>query len=167
MIEVVKNVYVGDLIDAQFGWKCRDNWGFIHCAKDPWHRQFVGYSGRGCPKDSSEYLYAIRGNAIALNIVDVDNPDFFDKEMIKMAIAFACEHEDKKLLFSCNKGESRSPSIAMLYLAITGKIPGGNDFDGVEKAFKRLYSQYNPSNGIRTHLKTNWELYTWGWGGNL
>lgn len=159
MIEVSKNVFVGSQDDAYYGWKKKDEWAFIHCCKEPFHRQFVGYVSRGCPKDNPEYLYAIRDNEIALNMVDVDNPDWFDKEMIKIAIGFALDHDDKKLLFHCNQGESRSPSIAMLYLAILDKIPR-EDFLTAERAFKKLYPAYNPKNGIRSHLRMNWMEYT-------
>jgi hypothetical protein len=159
MIEVAPRVYVGNQEDAEYGWKKNDEWAFIHCAKEPYHRQFVGYLGRGCPKDNPEYLYAIRGNAIALNIIDVDDPNFFDMDSIKMAIGFALKHDDRRLLFHCNQGESRSPSIAMLYLAIIDRIPK-EDFWSAEKAFKKIYLPYNPKNGIRTHIRSHWLDYT-------
>jgi hypothetical protein len=158
MIEVAKNVFVGDDAAYEYGWKVADNWAHIRCCKEKGHRQFVGYTTRGCPRDDPEYYYAMRDNAIALNMVDVDSPEFFDKSMMQMGIAFAIEHSYKKLLFSCNKGESRAPSMAMLYLAIIGRIPQSS-FLEAEDAFKKLYPAYNPKNGIRTYLKMNWKEY--------
>jgi hypothetical protein len=158
MIEVSKGVFVGNQQDAEYGWRKNDDWAFVHCAKMPWHKQFVGYIGNGCPKDSPEYLYAVRENAIALNQIDVDNPDFFSTEMIQAAIGFACTWSHRNLLFSCNQGESRSPSMAMLYLAISELIPNST-FKEAETAFKKLYPPYNPKDGIRIHLQQNWGNY--------
>jgi len=159
MIEVARDVFVGNQHDAEYGWKKNDDWAFIYCCKEPWHRAMVGYTGQGCPKDSPHYLYIIQDNALALNMVDVENPDFFAVGMISMAIGFAWNFNNRKLLFSCNQGESRSPSVAMLYLAVVESIPNGT-FEEAEEAFKKLYPYYKPKNGIREHLKRNWGMYT-------
>ena len=159
MVGVARSVFVGNLNDAEYGWKRNEEWAFIYCAKEPWHRRLVGYAGRGCPKDSPEYLYAIRDNAIALNMVDVENPEYFAKEMLDMAVGFAWNFNNRKLLFSCTQGESCSPSVAMLYLAVVESIPNGT-FEEAEKDFKKRYPYYNPRNGIREHLKRNWGAYT-------
>lgn len=159
MVEISSGVYCGNQEDSIYGWRNNLNWAFIYCAKYPWHKKIVGYSGNGCPKDHPEYLYAIRGNSIALNLVDINNPDFFHIEPIKMAIAFAIQNSDRRLLFCCNRGMSRSPSLAMLYLAIIDIIPN-RTFEDAEEAFKKIYPYYNPKDGIRGHLKQNWFKYT-------
>jgi hypothetical protein len=160
MIEVVKGIFVGDNDAALYGWKQEGEWAFVHACKEPWHRQFVGYVGRGAPKDSPEFYYAIRNREIALNIVDVDNPEWFNIDMIKMAIGFIAKYSDNyNVLIHCNQGESRSPSIAMLYLATTGVIPNTTFFDA-ELEFMKRYKFYNPKQGIRQHLIQNWAEYT-------
>ena len=159
MVQVAKGIWVGNQEDAEYGWKRKQEWAFVHACKEPWHRQFVGYTGNGAPKDNPEYYFAIRENEIALNMVDVDNPEWFDKNMIKVAIGFIAKYSSSvNVLIHCNQGQSRSPSLALLYLAIVGEIPN-QTFEEAEKAFVKLYPLYNPKQGIRLHLKQNWEEY--------
>lgn len=68
MKEVHKNLWVGDQSDWLIIEPNSRDWMVLHAAKEPWHREFVGYSGRGAPKDSPEYLWALRGNRLALNL---------------------------------------------------------------------------------------------------
>lgn len=159
MIEITRGIFVGNDEDAKYGWRKEENWAFVHACKEPWHRQFVGYQGRAAPKDSDEYYYAIRGREIALNMVDVDNPDWFHMETIKLTIGFIIKHsENYNVLIHCNQGESRSPSLGLLYLATIGEIPN-ETFEAAELAFMRKYKFYNPRPGIREHLKRHWKEY--------
>ena len=112
MIEVKHNLFVGNTNDC-IG---LTDFAICHCAKEPYHRKFVGYKGRALDKEHSEYLYALRGNELALNIVDADSKEYFADEMIEEALSFIkfyLEH-DKKVLCHCNVGGSRSPSLVML-----------------------------------------------------
>lgn len=159
MIQVLGNLFVGDDDAYDYGIRKYDNWAVIHACKERWHREFVGYKGRGCPKDSDEYYYAIRDREIALNMVDVDNPDWFNKDMIDIAMGFAAVYSKAyNILIHCNRGESRSPSLGLLYLAINGEIPNSS-FNEAEIAFMKLYKFYNPKKGIRQHIKCNWDSY--------
>lgn len=151
MIEIQPNLFVGndsDCIGLDKGW------AIVHCAKEKWHRQFVGYRHRALSKDHKEYLYAIRDNEIALNMVDADKPEFFTEDMINSALTFINFYLGfgKKVLVHCNQGGSRSPSIAMLY--IKDKLP--QDFEEAEEEFKLLYPLYNPKNGIREYVRNHW-----------
>lgn len=67
------------------------------------------------------------------------------------------EKSDKSVLISCNQGISRSPSVAMLYLAKRDKVVNGENLDEAEGDFLKLYNQYNPGVGIKIFLKQNWE----------
>ena len=160
MIEISNRVFVGNDDDYRYGWSHERNWSFVHAAKDPWHREFVGYKGRSAPKESDEYYYAIRNKEIALNIIDVENPDWFNMDMIKMAIGFTIKHHGLgyNVLIHCNHGESRSPSLGLLYLATIGEIPN-ETFNSAETAFIGKYKHYNPKAGIRKHLQMHWYEY--------
>lgn len=127
-----------------------NGWAVLHACKESYHRAFVGYTGRGCPKDSPEYLWAERGNRLALNIVDAPKPGFFDKRMIDKALEFIEQKlsEGLKVLVHCNQGESRSPSICLLYLIKHGIIKG-DTFEYCEAEFLKVYPEYNPRAGIR------------------
>jgi hypothetical protein len=159
MIQVSKELFIGDDDSYDYGIRKYDNWAVIHACKERWHREFVGYKTRGCPKDSDEFYCAIRDRELALNMVDVDNPEWFNKDMIKIAMGFALKYSEAySLLIHCNRGESRSPSLGLLYLAITGEIPG-DTFHSAELEFLKRYKFYNPKKGIRQHLIKNWDEY--------
>jgi predicted protein tyrosine phosphatase len=170
MREVYPNLYCGndqdwlnlekEFINSTFVDQPTQNWAVAHAAKEPNHRQFVGYTGRGCPKESSEYLWAERGNRLALNIVDAPKPEFFAKEMIDKALDFIDEKlkAGYKVLVHCNQGESRSPSIVLLYLIKKGIIID-ETLEDCEAEFMKIYPEYNPGAGIRGFLKEHWREY--------
>jgi hypothetical protein len=170
MREVFPNLYCGNQSDYEsIENDCLKNlstqdfvmWSILHACKEPHHRDFVGYTGRGCPKESHEYLYAERGNRLALNIVDAPDARFFDKSMIDKALDFIDEKlkAGMKVLVHCNQGESRSPSIVLLYLIGEGIIKG-DTLEDCEAEFMRVYPEYNPGAGIRGFVKEHWGEYS-------
>jgi len=161
MIEVHPNLFVGDEEDYEFGVVGQEGWAVIHACKEPYHRQALGYRGRGAPKDHPEYLVARRGNRLILNIVDVDNPAFFDKGMIEAALDFIDEAlaKGQKVLVHCNQGESRSPSIALLHMASRLDVLPTESLAAAEDQFRTVYPAYNPKPGIRGHLHQYWHEY--------
>lgn len=162
MLVIYPNVYVGNDIDAEklLAIYNHEEWFILHCAKEKWHRQFVGYVGRGAPKESPEYLFARRGNRMALNMVDAKSPMFFSKEMITAGLDFLEEGHKagKKLLIHCNVGESRGPSTAMLFV-FKRILKNNATFEEAEKELKQIYPTYNPGEGIRGHLMQYWDEY--------
>ncbi len=138
-----------------------NGWSVLHACKESYHRSFVGYTGRGCPKDSPEYLWAERGNRLALNIVDAPKPEFFDKGMIDKALNFIEQRlsEGLKVLVHCNQGESRSPSICLHYLIKHGIIKG-ETFEDCEAEFMKVYPEYNPGAGIRSFIQLSLNKYS-------
>jgi predicted protein tyrosine phosphatase len=160
MNEIYPNLWIGTLDDYEYEVKGQPDWVIVHACKEPYHRQLLGYSGRGAPKDHPEYLMAIRGNRLYLNLVDVTNPAYFDKNIIDAALKFIHEGltDHKKVLVHCNLGESRSPSIGLLYMAIhTDQLT--KTFSEAEIEFRKIYPKYNPGIGMRGFLINNWENY--------
>jgi len=158
MIEVAKDVYVGDTWDYLQHAKGQEGWTTLHACKT-YHKKFVGYKGNGCPKDNPEYLWAIRENELAINCIDVADPRFFNCDMISAAIGFIFSHTSEfKILIHCDQGRSRSAGIALLYLAVTNKIPN-ETFEKAESAFKLLYPPCDIGTGFRAHLMQNWDCY--------
>ncbi|MBU0723329.1 dual specificity protein phosphatase family protein [Patescibacteria group bacterium] len=131
----------------------------IEC-KEPYHKALLGYTGRGAPKNHPEYLYAIRNNKLFLNIVDVDDPSYISEVIINESLKFidAALQTNKKCLVHCNLGESRSPSIGLLYLASKSLILIGS-FVEAEQSYRLIYPAYNPKNGIRNFIQSNWSKY--------
>jgi hypothetical protein len=76
------NPFVGDQSDFESIMPQLDGWAVVHPFKEPYHRQALGYTGRAAARNHPEYLVARRGLRLILNMVDVDNPAFFDMGMI-------------------------------------------------------------------------------------
>lgn len=162
MIEIYKNIYVGDDNDY-YRLINKQGWCVLHCCKHPFHCQFVGYSGN-LPIDHIDYAYKRKDNEMALNMVDLN---FFDEEyldynrnMIEQAFVFLDEHYyyGKKLLIHCNQGQSRSPSLAMLYMARIGGFDYA-DFETSLEKFKKIYPTYEPKKNIFETVKRLWDYF--------
>jgi len=161
LIEVFENLFVGDQNDYELTVGNQDGWAVVQACKEPYHRQALGYKGKAAAKDHPEYLIARRGNRLILNLVDVDNPRFFSKEIILEALDFV---DDKlgsgaKVLVHCNQGESRGPAIAMLYMAVRKGLLPRESLEAAEESFRLLYPGYSPSPGIHGHLREYWQEY--------
>lgn len=164
MIEIHPRLFVGNEQDYEFTVKRQEGWRVIHACKDPYHRNLLGYSGQGAPKHHPEYLMARRGNRLFLNLVDAPSPEYIPKEIIDAALGFIHEglEAQNRILVHCNLGESRSPSIGLLFLAaFTDTIPRGS-FAEAEIAFRKIYPPYNPKSGMRGFLMKHWASYCEG-----
>ncbi len=159
MKKILDNLYVGNQQDYENTF-FDDNFSFCLAAKNPFHKDAVGYTGRACPKEHPEYLWAYRENKLILNMVDAPSSLYFDKTMIDEALLFIEEElfKGKNVLICCNRGESRSASIGLLYLIKQGYIKG-ETLEDCEVEFLRLYPEYNPGNGIREFVKMNFKEY--------
>lgn len=163
MIEVHENLFVGtgnDLIHADDGAKgIKEGWYVISAAKEPWHREALGYTTRGAPKDHIEYLIASRTRRMILNLVDVDNPEFIREEIIAVVlenISMALERGDK-VLVHCNQGHSRAPTIALLWLHANDPEYAGLDYDQAAEKFREIYPDFAPAKGMEGYARQHWE----------
>ncbi len=166
MIEIFPNLFIGTEQDYEFNVKGKPDWVVVHACKEPYHRWALGYTSRGAPKSHPEYLIAKRANRLILNLVDAPDPNYIPKEIIDAAIDFIHETLGKShnVLVHCNLGESRSPSIGLLYLAIyTDRVP--KEFAMAERAFRVIYPSYIPGPGMRGFLMKNWDSYIGQYGG--
>jgi len=161
MIEIYPRLFVGDESDYEMSIKHKDGWWVVHACKEPYHRQLLGYTGRGAPKEHPEYLIAKRGNRLILNLVDAEDPSYIPKQIIDESLLFIENslHSGGHVLVHCNEGESRSPSIGLLYLAIHTDVLPRESLAAAEAAFVKLYPAYNPKGGMRGFLQTYWDEY--------
>lgn len=136
------------------------NTNYLLCAKHPFHKELVGYE-KNCPKEHFEYLYAYRDldTVLALNMVDVQDKKYFDDKMIDEGIDFI----DRSLksgidvVVVCNKGESRSPSMCLMYLISQGYFLGTLTFKEVVEEFKKIYPAYKANCGIYEYVCDYWQ----------
>ncbi len=160
MVQIHPKLFVGAESDYELHIKSQLGWAVVHACKEPYHRRLLGYTGRGAPKDSPEYFFARRGDRLYLNLVDTDDPAYIPNEIIRTAIDFINEAltANKNCLVHCNLGESRSPSLGLLYLASIGAVPNAS-LTEAEVTFLKLYPAYRPKAGMRGFLAAHWAEY--------
>jgi predicted protein tyrosine phosphatase len=157
MTEIFPNLFVGNEGAFEYQVKGREGWAVVHACKDPYHRKLLGYTTPGAPK-GPEYLVAVRGDRLYLNLVDVKDTAFVHVELIEKAIAFIHEKltAGKKVLVHCNQGESRGPGIAFLYLLRhTAVLPKASLADALG-VFQRMYPAFHPGPGIAGYIAAHW-----------
>ena len=161
MKQIYPGLFIGnmDWYENSKGKLDAEGWIIVHAAKEPYHRQILGYTERAAPKDHPEYLMAYRDNHLYLNLIDAPDYRYIPLEIINAALLFidTALKDGKKVLVHCNQGESRAPGIGFLYLLSIGKLPGS--FDAAEVAYRELYPDYHLGLGIRDFIKNNFKLY--------
>ena|ERR1700734_3175498 len=156
MVEIIPRLYVGNDQDYErlIG---RDGWCFLRACKygAGGHQQTLDYHTLAAPEGKNKYTVT-RGNKLALNILDLDDPNFIPQSMIDEALSFIGDGlaEGKKVLVACNHGHSRGPTIALLYLRSIGEMP--YSFVWAEKIYRTLYPEYDPAQGIRQFARMRW-----------
>jgi predicted protein tyrosine phosphatase len=161
MVEVHPHLFIGAADDFETQVRSRPGWWVIHACKEPYHRQLLGYKGRAAPKTDPRYLFARQDRRLYLNLIDADNPDYIPMEIVDVAIAFVDEgmQSGGQVLIHCNLGESRAPSLGLLYLASRVGSIATTTLQDAENDFRRLYPGYNPKGGMRGFLLQNWNTY--------
>ena len=162
MIKVSNNLFIGSEVDYEGIVKREGGWHVVHACKEPYHRKLLGYTGRAAPKTHPEYLVAVRGDRLFLNLIDAADPAYIPKEIIDAALGFVdtALQSGGRVLVHCNQGESRSPSIGLLYLAVHTKLLPITSLAHAEAEFRKLYPSYNPKGGMRGFLLKYWDHYT-------
>ena len=153
MIEVYPNLYVGTESDCFFD--NRDDWAVVHACKFPCHQKAVGYHGNLSPKHPN-YLVLERRTHLFLNIIDPDTP-LFKPPLFDSALSFMDRYfPTHKVLIHCNKGNSRAPSLALLYLSKCIQVINSESYATAAKDFRPKFPGYQPGRGIQTYLTKHW-----------
>jgi hypothetical protein len=158
-MEVIDRVYCGG--NAEYD-RVKNNpgWSWLRCCKDGGsgcHREVLGYHTLAAPKGPN-YLWVRRGNLMALNMLDVDESDIGPPDaMIDKGLAFANERyrAGDKILFACNEGHTRGPSMCMAFLRTIGELP--QNHKQAEHVFKTLYPKYDPGQTVRLAIRKRWD----------
>ena len=138
---------------------------FVHYAlvnvSQTYHYQAHGWKKGEDHKADPCYVTCIQNNIISLNWVD-GPAKYYDYEGKGVenfkAILYFMRHalaHGRQILISCNKGVSRSPTIALLYMAkVLHSLP--DDPQEARKEFTKIYKFYNPG-GIWQFVSENWK----------
>jgi hypothetical protein len=166
MIEIHQKLFVGSQTDYERIVRREDGWRVVQACRDPYHRRALRYTGRAAPKGHPEYLIARRSDRLILNLLDADDPSYIPKEIMDAALAFIEESLGLgcRVLVHCNQGQSRGPSIGLLYLAAKTEAFSGLGFEAAHDRFREIYPGYDPHPGVRGFLMIHWTLYCRGHG---
>ena len=162
MIEIANNIFVGAEQDF-YTIQNQENWAILHCCKNPFHCDFVGYKGT-ISSTHPDYALKRKGNEMALNLVDMntfsENYLSFNENMFRVAFEFLDKYREQgcKILIHCNQGESRGPTMGMFYSAYCGLF-GSPDFDETVAEFRKLYLRYNPKRNIFCTAQALWNKF--------
>lgn len=153
MKEIYSRVYIGGDPDYL---RIRSNpdWRTLRACKEgeDGHRSLLGYTERAAPA-GKDYLHVKKGRVLALNLIDADSDDYIPNAAIDTGLAFISENLNlgHKVLIACNRGESRAPSLGLLWLVLNGKLPA--NYNTAVRRFRMLYPDYDPGDGIRLAVK--------------
>ena len=127
----------------------------VHACKEPCHRSSVGYSTRTIPSSHPNYLVFERGHHLYLNLIDPPQPLFMMPSFEAFLRFVDREIADRPVRIHCNQGESRAPSLTLLYMAKRLNLLPSDSYESAATAFRQKHP-YNPGRGIQTWLTTNW-----------
>jgi hypothetical protein len=158
LTEIIPRLYVGDReavpVAEKRGYSilaaCKDG-------SDDCHRAVLGYETLGAPKDKDYYFIQSDKDHMALNLIDVDNPDMIPAKTIDAGLRFMKDRYDagKTILSHCVAGHSRGPTMMLMFLRAIGEMPEG--FVGAERKFRTLYPAYDPGVGMKTTAHLRWK----------
>ncbi len=156
MEEIFTNVYVGDDLDYE-KIKGKSEWVAARmCKYGPGgHQQTLGYTTLGAPKGKN-YLSIEKDDHLAVNIIDMEDPNMIPFECITTALDYIKKKldEGKKVLIACNSGHSRGPTTGLMFLRAINEMP--HNFHISERIYRTLYPKYNPGMGMRQIARSHW-----------
>lgn len=127
----------------------------LHATKHPCHWSATGK--KQLAATDLEYLTAERSPDLYLNLIDADQPKYFNPAALIAAIDWMDTHRGRPFLVHCSQGMSRAPSLVLLWLARrTGDLPRGS-YEDAAVTFRDLYPAYAPGRGISEFLSTAWD----------
>ncbi len=155
MVKLQERLFIGGETSCRAG---GGDLAVVHACKSPCHQSAVGYRG-SLPSHHPHYLVLRRGFDLFLNMIDPPQP-LFKLPVFTEFLSFSRQHwdEGRSLLIHCNQGESRAPSLALIFLVKHLKVLPDASFGAASRAFTILYPGYRPGAGIRRFLEENWPL---------
>lgn len=153
MKKIIENLYVGD--KSEYLSAVYHGAAIVCAMNNGAGNSYHSMVGKKTP-DHPDYLYKDMGNEIYLNMIDGKDPKYIHDDMINAAVSFIDRKiRDHNVFIYCSKGQSRAPSLAMIYMMDKGLIT--KDRAGI-LAFHRLYPGYLPGEGIKKYITHRYGL---------
>ncbi len=111
--------------------------------------------------NTNELIAKVKGaNAIAVNMVDAEDSKYFQVKIFKYLIRTIYDKmkSGQSITLVCNKGQSRSASVALLFMAVIGEI-SNESYRKAKAEFLSYYPDYSPGIGISSFLDKTWKLF--------
>lgn len=153
MRKIYERLYTGDLADCFEG---AASWAVVHACRQPCFRR----AARRLGVASDGLTHLEDGPNLYLDLID-GPARYFSTPPLEAFLSFAGRHWSRGsgLLIHCNRGTSRGPSLALLFLAQGSTALPSGSFDEASAAFSRWVPEYSPGDGIRSFLRENWERF--------
>jgi protein tyrosine phosphatase len=144
------NIFIGNKDDEKLIHK--KNYIIVHACKSYFDKVDVS-KGFGSNKNVKEF-----DDELYINWVDLPDSKSFDLNTFNNALSWMKEKysENVNLFVHCNWGQSRSPTLVMVFMVKVLKVLPDNFFDALEE-FRILYPDYITPSGISSFVKENWE----------
>lgn len=153
MIEVQNGLFIGTERDCRRGDASQ---AVVHACKNPCHVNAVGYQG-SLPSNHPNYLFLESDYDLVLNMIDPPVA-LFKPEMFSAFLKFSRRHyaESRSMLVHCNQGESRAPSLALVFMAKVSRTINDGSYESARSDFQKVFSGYRPGTGIQMYLRDHW-----------
>jgi len=121
------------------------------------HQAELKYFGKLLPTDIN-YLAVERDNNLFMNLIDPPVPLFKLESFVKF-LQWSGAHyaAGESMLIHCNQGQSRAPSLALVFLSKKLGVIGNGSYARARADFESLYPTYAPGKGIETFLTQHWQ----------
>ena len=156
MENIIRGLYIGSDKDVPTA-KARMYARLCACKDgEDSHRSMLEYTTMSAP-EGKNYLTVRDGDVMALNLIDVDDPEMIPDKVLDEGLMFIREMQEKGriLLVHCNAGHSRSATLVLMYLRAIGEM--SDSFLAAEKKFRTIYPPYDPGVGMRSHARMRWK----------
>jgi len=155
-------LYVGGLQDRKLVDNV-DNFAIVSCVSSL-HYQLLNKKKGELKQTDSEYILWTNGDKLmSLNWFDGSESmyDYSGVVTFELILDFIADqlYRGSKVLIHCNQGLSRSPSVALLYLAKRAHMISSESYDVARSDFEKIYPEYAPK-GIADYLRKHWDEIT-------
>ena len=150
-MRIYPGLSVGSQLDYEYSEGNKTS-AVIHACKYPYYmKRADGIKGPPFCEPTDDYYFIEDDRVLYLNIVDADDPKYFSKIVFDKAFEFINKHilDDGGVFIHCNKGQSRAPGIAMMYLSLyTNSLGYKASYNEALNSFRKLYPYMNLGAGM-------------------